>query len=487
MKMISFPACFSAQTKHIVAVLALVVIAGCAVGPNYKRPEATTIPEAYSGPEGEWKIATPQAHLPKGNWWEIFGDEVLSRLETEATAANQDLKAAAARFEQARAVADVARSGLFPRVGVSFQPVEQHDSKNRPTGGKPGQTYDSFTLPFDLSYEVDLWGRVRHTVESATAQKEASADDVESARLAIQAEVAADYFALRALDADKSLLLSSIEAYRKSLGLVRNRRAGGMVSDLDVAQAETVLKTTEAQLPDNALQRAKFQNALAVLTGKNASLFRIEERPLDLAPLAVPPGLPSELLERRPDIAAAERRMASANANIGVAKAAFYPAIKFNGLAGLQSADVSMLFDWPSRFWAVGPSLTLPLFQGGQLTANLRQSEAAHDETVAKYRAIVLAAFADVENNLAAEYLLASEYAQELAALQSARRQLEIANNRYREGLVTYLDVATAQNLTLGIERTGERLRGQQLVAAVALIKSLGGGWQAQESMASAP
>jgi multidrug efflux system outer membrane protein len=328
-----------------------------------------------------------------------------------------------------------------------------------------------------LSYEIDLWGRVRRAVESATAQKEAIADDVESARLAIQAETAADYFTIRALDADKALLLSSIEVYRKSLALVRNRRAGGMVSDLDVAQAETVLKTAEAQLPDTALQRAKFEHALAVLTGKNASLFHVAERPLEMGPLVIPPGLPSELLERRPDIAAAERRMAAANAGIGAATAAFFPTVKFNGVAGFQSGDIRTLFDWPSRLWALGPSLSLPLFQGGQLTANLRQAKAAHEETVARYRQTVLAAFADVENNLAAEQLLAAQYEQVTAALKAARKQLEIANNRYSSGLVTYLEVATAQNTALSTERTSVRLRGQQLVAAVALIKSLGGGW----------
>ncbi|MFH0994916.1 MAG: efflux transporter outer membrane subunit [Pseudomonadota bacterium] len=484
MKMIHDPARFRAPVRQIAAALALMVLSGCAVGPNYQRPEATTIPEAYTsveaytGPSGEWKIATPQAHLPRGNWWEISGDPELNLLEAEAAEANQDLKAAAARFEQARAVADVARSGFFPRLGAAFLPVRQHDSENRPVGGKPGETYDSLTVPFDLSYEIDLWGRVRRSVELATAQREASADDVESVRLATQAEVAADYFTIRALDADKALLLSSIEVYRKSLALVRNRRAGGMVSDLDVAQAETILKTTEAQLPDNALQRAKFEHALAVLTGKNASLFHLEEHPLDLAPLIVPPDLPSDLLERRPDIAAAERRMAAANANIGVATAAFFPTIKFNGLAGFQSADFGMLFDWPSRFWAVGPSLTLPLFQGGQLTANLRQAKAVHEEIVARYRQTVLSAFADVENNLAAEHLHASQYEQVMAALQWARKQLEIATNRYCSGLVSYLEVATAQNTALSNERATARLQGQQLVAAVALIKSLGGGWK---------
>jgi multidrug efflux system outer membrane protein len=497
MKMIQQPIRLVTKTRRIVAFAALLVmmiamvVSGCAVGPDYQRPEATSIPSAYTGVSDEWKIAVPQAHLPKGNWWEIFGDPELSRLETEAAEANQNLTAAYARFNQARAVADVARSGLFPRLGASFQAVEQRDSENRPVGGKPGKTYDTFTLPFDLTYEFDLWGRVRRAVESTMAQAQAAADDVESVRLAVQAEVAADYFTIRALDADKTLLLSSIEVYRKSLTLVRNRRAGGMVSDLDVAQAETVLKNAESQLPDNALQRARFEHALSVLTGKNASLFHVPEQPLSLEPLVVPPDLPSELLERRPDIAAAERRMAAANANVGVATAAFFPTIKLSAIAGLQTGNLpgissghmgtletGPLFDWTSRFWAIGPSLTLPLFQGGQLSANLHQAKAAYEETVARYRQTVLTAFADVENNLAAEYLLASQYEQVTAAAKTARKQLEIANNRYDAGLVTYLEVATAQNTTLGIERSAMRLRGQQLVAALSLIKALGGGWQ---------
>jgi len=301
---------------------------------------------------------------------------------------------------------------------------------------------------------------------------------MESVKLAILAEVASDYFTLRALDSDKALLQSSIEAYRRSLELTRNRRTRGMVSDLDVAQAETVLDTAEAQLSDSTLQRTKLLYALAVLTGENASLFRIEEKPLRLTPLAIPYGLPSELLERRPDIAASERRMAAANAGIGVAKAAFYPTIRFQGLAGFQSGDVSTLFNWPSRMWAIGPSLTLPLFDGGQRRASLRQSEAAYEETIAGYRQTVLTAFSEVETNIAAQHLLAEECEQQTAALQAARRQLEIAGNRYKSGLVTYLEVATAQNTALGTERTAVRLKGQQLVATVALIKALGGGWQ---------
>jgi multidrug efflux system outer membrane protein len=345
-----------------------------------------------------------------------------------------------------------------------------------------GSAYNNFTIPLDLTYELDIWGRVRRSIESARAQEQADADDLEAVRLAIQAEVTSDYFALRALDTEQALLRSSIEVFRKSLELTRNRRAGGIVSDLDVAQAETVLRTTQAQLPANALQRAQFEHALAVLTGRTAIDFRIAERTLTDAPPVIPPGLPSELLERRPDISAAERRMAAANAGIGVAKAAFFPTVRFNGLAGFESLDAGTLFDWPSRAWAVGPSLTLPIFEGGQLRANLQLAKAGYEETVANYRQSVLTAFAEVEDNLAAQTLLASQYDEQSAALQAARRQLEISNNRYRDGLVTYLEVATAENTALDIERTAVRLRGQQLVAAVSLVKSLGGGWQNPDS-----
>lgn len=470
-----------------VAALASALLAGCAVGPNYKRPVAVaTMPAAFTGTTNEWKLATPQAHLPKGAWWEIFQDAELNQLETQAAVTNQELKAAVARFAQARAAADVARSGLFPRIGAGFAAVRQSDSANKPqsgTGQASGKrfTYDNFIVPFDLSYEVDLWGRVRRQVESARAKEQADAADLEGVRLAIAAEVAADYFTLRALDAERVALRATIEANRKSLELTRNRRAGGLVSDLDVAQAETVLKTAEAQLPSITLARARFEHALAALTGQPASVFHLDERPLDQAPVAIPAELPSALLERRPDIAAAERRMAAANANIGVSKAAYYPTIRFNGLAGFQSLDAGTLFDWPSRFWAVGPSLSLPLFEGGKRRAGVRQAEASYEETVARYRDSVLTAFAEVEDQLAAQRLLADGYEQEASALQSARRQLEISNNRYRSGLVTYLQVAVAQNAVMERERAVARLRGQQYAAAVALVKALGGGWQGLE------
>ncbi|HUJ71068.1 MAG TPA: efflux transporter outer membrane subunit [Verrucomicrobiae bacterium] len=468
----------------ILVVAASVLMAGCAVGPDYKRPDATaTMPGAYSGATNQWKVATPQAHLPKGNWWEMFRDAELNRLETNAAVANQQLKAAIAAFDQARALADVSRSGLFPHLGLAPSATRQGDSLNRPINGQAAGTnqtftYNTFTVPLDLTYEVDIWGRVRRSVESSRSQEQASADDLETIKLAIQAEVATDYFALRSLDAQTALLRSDIDVFQKSLELTQNRRSGGIASDLDVAQAETVLKTTQAEIPGTILQRAQFEHALAALTGQPASTFTVAERPLDAAPPVIPPGLPSALLERRPDISAAERRMAAANANIGVAKAAFFPTIQFNGLGGFESLNAGTVFNWQSRFWSVGPSFTMPLFDAGQNRANLRFARAAYDEAVANYRQIVLAAFADVEDNLAAQNLLAIQCDAEIAALQAARKQLEIANNRYRAGLVTYLEVATAQNTALGVEITTVQLRGQQLAAAVGLVKSLGGGWQ---------
>jgi len=470
--------------REILVTVVSVVLAGCAVGPDYKRPAATaTTPAAYAGATNEWKVAEPQAHLPKGRWWEMFGDADLNQLEHDAATANQELKAAVASFDQARALTDVTKSGLFPHIGLSPSATAERNSANEPLEGVAGgkantRTFADLIVPLNLSYEVDLWGRVRRSVESARSQEQADADDLEAVRLAIQSEVATDYFALRALDADTALLRSSVEVFTKSLELTQNRRAGGIASDLDVAQAETVLKTTQAQLPATLLQRAQLEHALAVLTGRSASIFAMTERPLNAAPPVIPSGLPSELLERRPDIAAAERRMAAANASIGVAKAAFFPTIQLNGLAGLESLHAGSLFEWQSRFWSIGPSLTMPLFDAGQNRANLRGARAAYDLTVANYRQTVLTAFADVEDNLAAQGLLASETDAETAALQAARKQLEIADYRYRAGLVTYLEVATAQNTELGVERTTVQLRGQQLVAAVALVKSLGGGWQ---------
>jgi outer membrane protein, multidrug efflux system len=471
----------------------LALLAGCAVGPDYKRPVATNIPGAYTGATNTivtsadatngWKIAKPQARIPKGNWWEIFGDDDLNKLERQASDANQQLKVAVARLDESRAQMDVTRAGLFPNVTASGSFVRQRVSPNTPSTitGQPygtGSTFNDFYVPLSLGYELDLWGRVRRSVESARAQAQASADDLETIRLTIQAEVAVDYFTLRALDTERAVLDSSVGVFTKSLQLTRNLRAGGAVSDLDVAQAQTVLKTTEAQLPGVMLQRAQFEHALALLAGQSASTFRVSEHPLSTAPPFIPPGLPSELLERRPDISSAERSMAAANASIGVAKAAFFPTVQLNGLAGFESLNAGTLFNWSSRLWAVGPSITLPLFEGGRLRAGLRLSQATYEEMVANYRQSVLTGFSEVEDSLAAQTLLANQYAAESEALVAARKQLEIVNNQYRDGLITYLEVATAESTALNVEFSATQLRGQQLVATVTLVKALGGGWQ---------
>ncbi len=459
----------------------ILVAAGCVAGPDYQRPSATTIPPAYGGAPNEWRIGQPQAHLPKGPWWQIFRDDDLNLLEEAAEAASQELKAAAARFDLARAVLGIARAGLMPNLRISAAASRIRDSFNRPQDGKGAghsETYSSFSVPLELGYEVDLWGRVRRAMEAASARSQADAADLESVKLTIQADLAIHYFRLRSLDAEARLLSSTMETFQKALALTRNRRAGGVATDLDVSQAETVLRTTEAQLPAIALERVKLAHAIAVLAGQNPTTFRLPEKTLEPAPPSIPAGVPSELLQRRPDIAAAERRMAEANAGIGVARTAFFPALRLMGTAGLQSVDAGTLFNWPSRLWAVGPSLTVPLFDGGRNRAGLQQAKAVYDERVAQYRQSVLIAFSEVEDHLAAQQYLTAEHEAQTGALESARRTLAIATNRYHAGLVTYLEVATAQSAALDRERATVQLRGQQLVAAVALVKSVGGSWE---------
>ncbi|MFZ0456469.1 MAG: efflux transporter outer membrane subunit [Ignavibacteriaceae bacterium] len=459
------------------------ILSGCTVGPNYIRPDATSIPSNYTNASSEWKIAVPKDTLSKGNWWEIFGDTVLNKLETDAMDSNQTLRASLARFEQARAQADVVSSGLFPKISAGVNATRQKDSENRPlnnTGKEAGEgfTCNNFSIPFNLNYELDLWGKIRRQVEAANANLQANYDYLEWIKLEIASEVAADYFTLRALDTYKVLIDSTVEVYRKTFQLVKNRRAGGLASDLEVAQAETILKTAEAQLPDNELQRKKFQNALAVLTGKNASLYNIPPEALNILPLVIPPGLPSELLERRPDVASVERLMAAANANIGVAVSAFYPSISLGGTAGWQSTNIANLINAPSTLWSVGASLFQPLFEGGKLSAQLRAAKSSYDESVANYRQTVLLAFADVENNLSAQRLLAQQYEAEVSALRSAQRQYQIAGNQYKAGLITYLDVSSASATVLTLQSNVSRILNERFVAAVALIKSLGGEWQ---------
>ena len=475
------------------------IAAGCAVGPEYHRPPVQTgqaapapFVEAPRTNQNEvvWKIAVPAADQPRGEWWKLFQDEELNTLETLAATNNQNLAAAAARFEQARYEAAAAKAAYYPTLTAGGTPngdfQRERTSADAPESGHAtgtAYTYNTFTAPLYLGWEPDLWGRVRNQSTAANAQFAAAGDDLAFARLDLAAETAADYFTLRALDDQHTVLVDTIETYRRSLELVQNRRRGGVVTDLDVAQAATQLHAAEAQLPAVDLQRAQLQDALALLCGVPPMNFALATNAFVPAVFpVVPASLPGELIEHRPDIAAAERRMAAANANVGVAKSAFFPTVRINGLAGFQSVDASTWFDWPNHFWSVGPSVTLPLFTGGLNRANLAVARAAYDETVANYRQTVLEAFTEVQDALYAEHLLADQWTAENAALQSSQQALTIANNRYHYGLDIYLDVATAQTDTLIHESAIAQLSGERLVAAINLVKALGSGWEAADN-----
>ena len=477
------------RTAILIFAAAIAAIPGCSVGPNYHRPAAVKsqpLPAAFTGAGSatnvpEWKLAQPSAHLSRGAWWNMFGRAELDRLEQMAATNNQDLAVAAAQLEQARALVRVVRADFFPQLSAQPSVTRQRTSVNTPQNGlSAGASYTFSTLlaPLDLTWELDLWGRVRRETEGARARFAAVADDLESARLLLQAEVAGDYFMLRALESERSLVADTIQTYRRSLELTQNRRKGGIVSDLDTSQAETQLRVVEAELPALDLQRENLLHALATLCGQPATGFDLRPEPAASPEIpALPVSLPSELLERRPDIAGAERRVKAANADIGVATSAFYPRIFLNGVAGYQSISASSLFDWPSRVWALGPSIDLPIFTGGRNRAQLASARAAYEGTVANYRQTVLTAFEEVENQISAQRLLAEQFGAQSAAVAAAQHTLAISNNRYQAGLVTYLEVATAQTISLSNERALVQLMGQRLVADVALIKALGGGW----------
>lgn len=468
-----------------VACVALLV-SGCNVGPDYQRPAALSsaaMPAAYADSSaskpGKWKTAQPSAHLPRGAWWQLYHDAELNRLEGLAESNNQQVTAAYANFQQARALVNVASADVFPQLATALGITRQHT--NGSLSGGHGSAFNSFSAPLDASWELDLWGRVRREVEGSRANLSASADDLQSAKLAVQAEVAIDYITLRALEAQRNLLEETGRTYQKSLGLTQTRRSGGIATDYDVSLAETQLKSTEAQVPAVTLQRVKLLHALATLCGQAATSFSVKPAKASPPSLpAIPAGVPSELLENRPDVTAAERRMAAANAAVGVASAAFYPRVTLNGNGGFQATDASRLFNGSSRLWSVGPALNLPLFTGGRNTANLAVARANYEATVANYRQTVLGAFQDVEDQLAAQRLLTQQLTAETAALQAARRTLEISNTRYQGGVLTYLEVAIAQSSALAHEVTVVQLSANRVAASVALIKALGAGWCAE-------
>ena len=473
--------CFAGAALLIAALL---LFSACTPGPKYAKPAVPT-PPAYkelapsaAGPQSEWKASQPQDQVIRGKWWEIFNDPQLNLLEERVDVSNQNLKIAEAQFRQARDLIRINRSGLYPTVSAGPNITGEQLSKNAPNSGPQyGHVQGDFVLPFDLSYEVDAWGRIRRTIEASMANAQASAADLETARLSIHAELAADYFSLRGLDALKQLLDSTVIAYQKALDFNTNRYNGGLAAKVEVAQAETQLETTQAQDIDVGVQRAQFEHAIATLLGQSASTFSIPVSPLDTPPPPIPAGVPSDLLQRRPDIASSERRVAAANAQIGVAMTAYYPTLTLSAAAGLEGSSIANWFAWPSHFFAVGPTLLETLYDAGRRHAFTDQAWAAYDANVASYRQNVFTAFQEVEDNLAALRILEEESRKQSQAVHSAEVSLALSTNRYKGGLVTYLEVITAQSAALSDEQTAVNILTRRMNSSVFLIKALGGGW----------
>ena len=457
------------------------LLAGCAVGPNYHRPPAPA-PTAYKT-EGPWRVAAPKDSIPKGAWWEIFNDAELNNYEQQLLKANQSLEAAKDRLNQARSLARVTSAGYFPTFSTDPNASRNRYSGNRPqvvTLNRP-LTQNTFEIPFLLNYEPDLFGRVKRSLQASNASLQSTAADLYNVNLVLTAELAADYFSLRELDAETQVVQESVTIQQKGLQLVEDRHAGGVASGLDLAQQQTLLDSTKTQLYLVQQQRAQFEHAIAVLTGNPASTFSVPLLPLNATPPPVPLGVPSDLLERRPDIATAERQMAYENALVGVATAAFYPQLTIFGGGGFQSTDITNLLTGPSAIWAVGGDLLQPIFEGGRNRANLAAAKSAYDESVANYRQSVLTAFQQVEDGLSGLNTLSQAGTTQNAAVTDARRALEMANNRYVGGVTSYLDVITAQSALLTNERLATQLLGQQMVTSVYLVKALGGGWDASQ------
>jgi multidrug efflux pump len=486
------PALGTAATAGLVALALLVSgVNGTAgmltVGPDYKAPVNTVPPEYKAVALGSWKEGEPLDKLPKDNWWVVFEDRELNQLEEQAIQANQNLKAAVARVEQARATARVARSELMPQANFNPSLYRQRYSPNQdPSFGNI--TANTFNVPLDLSYEVDLWGRVRRSFESARADAQASLADYYNVLLTLQSDVAQNYFTLRAVDEENAIVASTVGLRNEQVRLVRSRFQGGIGNDLDIARAETELATTEADAAELARRRTELENALGILVGSNPSTFRLAAHPSgwNPKPPEIPAGLPAELLERRPDVAQAERQLASANARIGVAKAAFFPVLNLTASGGYLSGDVNNLFNWESRTWTVGPSLSLPIFAGGRNRANYKKARAAYEESVALYRQRVLVAFGDVEDSLSGIRHLSDEAAAQERAVTNSQRAANLAEDRYRSGIVSYLDVVDANRDVLQAQRSDAQLTGQRLAITVQLIKALGGGWMEQQLFAKA-
>ncbi len=470
------------RCRSIAAVCVLLLGNGIAfAGSKYKKPEVV-LPATWKSP-APWRDAMPQDSVPKGKWWTVFGDNELNHYEENALSANQTLKSAAARLAEARASARVTRSGLYPELDVNPSAVRQRYSGNRaalgPVPPSSPITQNVFSIPFTLSYEVDLFGAARNNLVSANANLQAAVADLENIRLLVTSEVAADYFQMRELDAEIQVVRRAIEYQQKGLDLVNERHTGGVASGLDLAQQQTVLDSSTTQLHLLTQQRAQYEHARALLQGISASQFSAPSRELSAQPPVIPLAIPSDLLERRPDIAEAERQVASRFAQIGVARAAFYPSLGLSAGGGVQSTRIASLLDGPSAIWSIAASALEPLFAGGRNRARLDFTKAGYEESVANYREIVLTSFQQVEDALSGLEALHNAALSQQKAVADSERALNLANLRYTGGLVTYLDVITAQETLLNNQRLAAQLLGQQMVTSVYLVKALGGGWDA--------
>jgi NodT family efflux transporter outer membrane factor (OMF) lipoprotein len=471
----------SMRIASSICFVSMLFLAGCTVGPNYRRP-AAEVPATYKE-AGDWKPAQPNEQNLGGNWWELFQDPQLNSLERQVDVSNQNLKAAQAQYTQARALVRYSRADLFPTVTVDPSATRTKTSSHRPPPNSTfnGITTNDFQIPFELSYQLDVWGRVRRTVEASRDQAQASAADLATVNLSMHSQLALYYFQARLLDAEEQLLNSTVGQYEQALQLIESRYAGGIASDVEVQQAKTQLETTRAQAIDVGVARAQYEHAVAVLVGKPPAEFSLPPLPLTMPPPSIPVALPSELLERRPDIAAAERRMAAANAQIGVAKAAYYPNISLGAAGGFESGVITTLLSGPSVLWSAGPSAALTLFDVGRRRAASDQAIAAYDQAVANYRQTVLTGFQQVEDNVAALRILEHEAQVQNDAVTAAQKYLELAVTRYKGGVTSYLEVTTAQSATLSDEVTAVNILGRRMVDAVTLVQALGGSWNSSE------
>ena len=468
-----------AKAHWLLGLLAVVVLlpGGCTVGPNYRTPTVET-PPAYKEAEG-WKPAQPNDQNLGGDWWKIFQDPQLDAFEQQVNVSNQNLKAAEAQYQEARAALRYNRADYYPTVTVDPSADRTRTSLNRPPPSSAfnGITYNDFVLPFDFSYQVDVWGRVRRTVESAREQAQATASDLATVNLSMHADLAVDYFQARSLDAEEQLLSSTVKEYEAALELTESRYQGGYSSEVEVQQAKTQLETTRAQAIDVGVLRAQYEHAVAILIGKPPSELTLPPLPLTAPPPEIPVSVPSELLERRPDIAAAERRVAAANAQIGVAKSAYYPQINLGASGGFESASITTLLNGPSGLWSFGASAAMTVFDVGRRRAFTDEARAAYDVQVAAYRQSVLNGFQQVEDNLAAVKILENEAKVQDEAVVAAQRSLDLSETRYSGGVTSFLEVTVAQSAALADEVTAVNILGRRMASTVLLIQALGGGW----------